>query len=93
MSAWIRKNPFTTIDPKTEMKTAAVREAWLNVTTMSRVLAIILVLSSGSLVAQSVPEHSSASLLANVIDRNGRTVQDLTQDNFQVKVNGHPAVT
>jgi hypothetical protein len=42
--------------------------------------------------AQTAPDQSSLSLLVNVLDRNGSAVQDLTKDNFLIKVNGHRAV-
>lgn len=54
-----------------------------------RALAPILFLACGYLAAQSVSSHPT--LLANVLDRNGQPVRDLTRDNFQVKVNGHRA--
>ena len=42
------------------------------------------------LAAQSDPSPYSLSILANVIDRNGRPVRDLTKDQFQIKVDGRP---
>lgn len=41
--------------------------------------------------AQSAPAPSASLLLANVLDRNGMAVRDLTKDSFQIKVNGRRA--
>ena len=53
-------------------------------------LASILLLGDPSFAQPSRPQPL-ASLLANVIDRKGDAVRNLTKDNFRVKVNGHPA--
>jgi len=49
-----------------------------------------LLIASFSL-AQSSQKQPPASLLVNVLDRNGDAVRSLTKDNFRVKVNGRPA--
>src|SRR5713101_4087990 len=41
-------------------------------------------------VAQSPPKRT-VSVLINVLDQNGSAVSDLRKENFQVKLNGHPA--
>lgn len=58
---------------------------------LSLALASALLSACGLLTAQSPPKESVPSLLANVIDRQGMAVRDLTKDSFQVKVNGRRA--
>jgi von Willebrand factor type A domain len=58
---------------------------------MSLVLASAFLSACGLLAAQSVPQQPPPSLPANVIDRQGVAVRDLTKDSFQVKVNGRRA--
>lgn len=59
---------------------------------ISRVLSVVLFLFCELLAAaQTGPNQFTESLFANVLDRNGRAVQDLSKDNFRIKVNGRPA--
>jgi von Willebrand factor type A domain len=62
-----------------------------NVARMSLALASALLAACGILTAQPAPNESAPSLLANVLDRQGMAVRDLTKESFQVKVNGRQA--
>jgi Mg-chelatase subunit ChlD len=50
-----------------------------------------LIAISISFLAPSAPAQATTSLLANVIDRKGDAVRNLTRDEFRIKVNGQPA--
>src|SRR5580765_6241586 len=54
-------------------------------------LAAVLPILSLSGFAQPAAPVPPRSLVVNVLDRNGNAVRDLTNNNFRVKVNGHPA--
>jgi hypothetical protein len=64
----------------------------LNVAKISLVLASVLLAALGFVAAaQTAPTRSTESLLANVLDRNGNAVRDLTKDSFRVEVNKRSA--
>ena len=58
---------------------------------MSRVVAGLIFVSC-VIPASAQTTHPTHSLFANVLDRNGNAVRDLTKDSFRVEVNRRPAV-
>ncbi len=52
---------------------------------------IVLLPALLSSVGQTPPVQVAHILLVNVLDQKGRSIRDLTKENFRVKVNGKPA--
>jgi Mg-chelatase subunit ChlD len=52
---------------------------------------ILLTFAFSILAQQPASDQRTRSLLANVLDRHGNAVRDLTQENFRIRINGKPA--
>jgi len=65
----------------------------MKIMTRLRLLVAVLLLPGALFAAgQKTPDPAHTALMANVLNRNGSPVRDLTKENFRVKVNGRPAV-